>query len=73
MEGRATVEPPTVTRLFLVAVVAIIIGFDVWMLNQYGPDATITGVIRSTATEYPLITCVVAFAMGAHFGHLFLR
>jgi hypothetical protein len=60
------------TTLFIVGIFLLILAFDVWVWRMLGIDATITRVTQRAAEHVPLLPYLLAFAMGALFGHLFL-
>lgn len=56
-----------VTTAFIVALVAVIIIFDVLQLMRSGANATISSVLLIAAKRWPAIP----FALGVVAGHLF--
>lgn len=60
-------HPKTMTKIFIVAVIACITVFDVIIFSRGGTESTISWTIFEWSHEHP----VVAFAMGFVMGHLF--
>jgi dolichyl-phosphate-mannose--protein O-mannosyl transferase len=60
------------TPIFIISVILLILIYDIWALLYYGVDGTISRVIRSWGTKWPLLLPIVAFTMGLLFGHFFL-
>jgi len=56
-----------ITVIFIVAVIAIIIIYDVWALVAGGAEATISSVLLNESKNYPIIP----FTLGVVCGHLF--
>lgn len=65
-----TAEGQWVTTAFLLIVTAVIVGFDVVIVNWAGVDASISRVLRYTFDRYP--TAAVAFYVwiGILIGHI---
>lgn len=61
-----------VTLLFVVAVTAGAIGFDVLMIRHYGMDASISRVLRRLFTRYPVLFASVLMWLGILIGHILL-
>lgn len=55
------------TIIFIIAAIAVIIGYDVWMLAARGYKSTISFTMLTAAQTWPIIP----FAIGIVFGHLF--
>jgi hypothetical protein len=64
--------PDRVTACFLVAVIVLVIAYDLLALWTWGADATISRVLGHLGRRWPVFPYLVAFSMGALFGHLFL-
>ena len=60
------------TGFFIVAVIALIAAYDLWVLVHYGQDATISRVLRRAGDDWLALPYLIAFGMGCLFGHLFL-
>lgn len=58
-----------ITVYFMVAIIAIIAVFDVWVLFTYGGDATISRIVYRWS-EQPPFGFLIGFAVGFLFGHL---
>jgi hypothetical protein len=56
-----------ITGCFIIAFIAIGIGYDIFAAVHWGVDATISRVLLNAATGWPS----VAFAFGFLMGHLF--
>jgi hypothetical protein len=65
-------QPNHVTAFFILAVIGLIIAYDLLALGTWGAEATISRVLRHLAQRWALFPYLVAFGMGALFGHLFL-
>jgi hypothetical protein len=61
-----------VVRIAIISFVLVISLTDLALLLRYGPDATYSRVIRKWGEKWILFPYLVAFAMGALFGHFFL-
>jgi hypothetical protein len=57
------------TILFIVVVVVLIIGWDIYAMIYGGHEATISSVLVTSAYDTP----VIPFAFGFVMGHLFWR
>ncbi len=57
----------TLTKIFIMAVIALIAVFDVYVWNEGGTEATISWTIFEWSHQYPAFTFLMGFAMG----HLF--
>lgn len=55
------------TLWFSLAVVAVIVAFDLWTISAHGYDTTISAVGYQFARNYPIIP----FALGVVVGHLY--
>ena len=62
----------SLTGIFLIALVVVVVAYDVWVEVHYGADATISRVLRQLNQRWPLFGPLLAFAAGALYGHLFL-
>lgn len=65
------IDQQRLTGLFILAVILLIAAYDLWMLVHYGPDATISRVVRKAGAEWIGLPYLIAFGMGCLFGHLF--
>lgn len=52
----------------LVAAVALV---DLYLLGRYGPDGTISNLLRQWGDRWGMLPYIIAFGMGALFFHLF--
>lgn len=59
------------TRYFILVVVMVVVGWDVFILNHSGSEATVSGVVRTWAERWPLLPPLTAFAMGMLYWHFF--
>lgn len=55
------------TKSFIVIMIVVIAGYDVWAWNKGGTEGTISWVMYQWSLEAPVFT----FAMGFVMGHLF--
>lgn len=55
----------------LIGIVLVIV-FDLWMLWGYGVDYTISRWVKALGERWPLLQPLMAFGMGALYGHFFL-
>lgn len=55
------------TRFIILAVIAIVVGIDVWLVISRGSDATISWQLYTWAQHWPIIP----FLLGGVFGHIF--
>lgn len=60
------------TPYVIVLGLLLIAAYDLWALHHHGPGGTISAYIRRAGTQWPLLPPLVAFAMGALYGHWFL-
>lgn len=60
------------TCLFIASIILLICGYDLYVLFAHDQEATISRVIRGWAKNYPLLMPLMAFFMGALYGHFFL-
>lgn len=58
------------TLAFVVAVTAIVIGYDVLVIRAYGPDASISRVMRRLLSGHPTLFVAIVFWLGVLLGHL---
>jgi hypothetical protein len=61
-----------VTVLFLIGLVLLIAGYDLLTWQKRGIQSTISWTLRQWDINFPFFRYLVAFALGALFGHLFL-
>jgi hypothetical protein len=66
---RSTMDVWTV--MYIVAVIAMSILYDLVTWKYRGVDTTITYTFRSIAYSYPIISIMAAFSCGMIFGHIF--
>jgi hypothetical protein len=57
----------TLTWDVIVAVIALLILYDIWVVCKKGADATISWTMYTKAQQYPII----GFGIGVVMGHLF--
>lgn len=55
------------TAIFVLVVIATLIGYDIWTLCAHGVESTISWVTYSQGRQYPILP----FAFGIVCGHLF--
>lgn len=60
-----------VTGWFILAIVIIVVLYDTYVYVNCGPEATISRVIYRAHEKWPLLAPLVAFALGALWGHFF--
>lgn len=58
-----------ITIIFIVVMIAIIAGYDVWVIASSGSENSISMTMIEWSYKYPVFT----FAMGFVMGHLFWR
>lgn len=59
-----------ITRIFIMAIIAAVVIFDVWVIGQHGKESSISWVIiTELKRDYPLINDAFMVTMG----HLFWR
>jgi hypothetical protein len=61
-----------ITGCFIVCTILGIAIYDLFALIKWGVPGTISGVIRKINEKWPLLSALVAFAMGCLYGHFFL-
>lgn len=59
-----------ITIYFMIATIAVIAAFDVWVLLAHGGDATISRVVFRWSEQTPF-GFLIGFAVGFLCGHLF--
>ena len=57
-------------RLSIVVFIVAIGAIDLLLLFRYGPDATISVVLRKLAANFPILPYLIAFGMGAFLYHI---
>lgn len=60
------------TPLFMIGTLCLIAGYDLLTIQIRGVDSSISRYIRRWGEKWPLFVPLLAFAMGALFGHFFL-
>jgi len=60
-----------ITGIFMLAIVAIIAVFDIWVMNAYGGEATISGMTLDATRSNPTVAVLIGFSIGFLCGHLF--
>jgi hypothetical protein len=60
------------TTLFMIGCLILIAAFDLYVWQKLGVEQTITRVIRGWAVSFRILPHILAFALGALFGHFFL-
>ena len=53
----------------MVAILGLVAAYDLFAFYYWGREATVSDVIRALPSSFQLL---IAFALGALFGHLFL-
>jgi hypothetical protein len=57
-------------RLFIVGCVVALAVVDLLLLKRYGPNGTISVIVRDGAKEFPILPYLIAFGMGAFLYHI---
>ncbi len=65
-----TQQAQCLTLAFLAATVAVVIATDVWLCCTFGPDATISRVMRRGFERWPILYPVFWFVLGVLAGHI---
>jgi hypothetical protein len=60
------------TMAFIVAVAAVVIGYDILIVQAYGTEASISRVIRRLIERHPTVFVAIVFAAGVFVGHIWL-
>jgi hypothetical protein len=68
-----SMNPQHITGLFLIAVILVITGYDLYAWYTWGGQGTISGLLTAIGKSWPMFPYFVAFAMGCLFGHFFLQ
>lgn len=62
----------SITLTVIVVGCLLVAAVDIWLWAKYGLEATISRYIRRLNQKQPLVAYMLAFGMGALFGHFFL-
>ena len=65
-----TQEAQWLTLAFIAATVTVVIAADVWLCWTFGPDATISRVMRRGFERWPILNPVFWLAVGIFIGHI---
>jgi hypothetical protein len=65
-------EAQQLTAAFILFIAAITIGYDIFAVRTFGPDATISRVVGMIFHQYPLVFAWVLVGVGLFFGHTYL-
>lgn len=60
-------------RLAVVGGVCLVAAIDLLLLFRYGPDATISVVLRKLSANFPILPYLIAFGMGAFLYHIIYK
>lgn len=60
-------------RFVIILGVSLIAAFDLLLLFRYGPDATISVVLRKLSANFPILPYLIAFGMGAFLYHIIYK
>lgn len=66
------VQAQWVTLAFVIAMTAIVIGYDILAIRSWGVDASISRVVRRLFGASPTLFAVVVFWLGLLIGHIWL-
>lgn len=64
-----TQEAQWMTASYIFAVVMVTIAYDVWVVNKYGPNASISRLCGMAFHAYPLTFVWVLIGIGLFIGH----
>jgi hypothetical protein len=67
-----TVQAQWLTLGFVIAVTALVIGYDVWVIRAWGVEASISRVMRRLFGASPTLFVSVVFWLGLLVGHIWL-
>jgi hypothetical protein len=65
-------EAQQLTAAFILFVIAMTIGYDVWVVRTFGGDATISRVVGICFHRYPIVFAWVLIGVGLFIGHVHL-
>jgi hypothetical protein len=60
------------TLSFVLATTAGVLGFDLWIIRGYGPDASISRVTSRLLEAWPTLFVALVFWLGVLVGHVWL-
>jgi hypothetical protein len=61
-----------VTVAFVAATTIGVLGYDLWIIREHGPDASISRVVARVLAEWPTLFVALVFWLGLLVGHLWL-
>jgi LPS O-antigen subunit length determinant protein (WzzB/FepE family) len=67
-----TVQAQWLTLGFVLAVTAVVIGYDVLAIRAWGVEASISRVMRELFGAYPTLFVALVFWLGILVGHIWL-
>jgi LPS O-antigen subunit length determinant protein (WzzB/FepE family) len=67
-----TVQAQWLTLGFVLAVTAVVIGYDVLAIRAWGVEASISRVMRQLFGTYPTLFVALVFWLGILIGHIWL-
>lgn len=65
-----TYEARWLTFAFMLAITAIVIIYDVWVIGRFGPDASISRVVAFGFGRYPILAALTVYWLGILTGHI---
>lgn len=57
----------------VIAIIVAICTLDLTLLAKYGPNGTISVIVRQWGQDFPLLPYMIAFGMGAFLYHIAYR
>jgi hypothetical protein len=67
-----TVQAQWMTLFFILAVTFLVIVYDLWVIQAFGVDASISRVIQLGIERYPMSFAVLLLTVGIFIGHVWL-
>jgi hypothetical protein len=67
-----TVQAQWLTLAFVLAVTVVVIGYDVWVIRNWGVEASISRVFRRLFGMSPSLFVALVFWLGILVGHIWL-
>lgn len=63
-------EAKLLTLAFILLIAALTIAYDIWVIRNFGPPASISRVCGDAMRAYPVITVWVIIGLGIYLGHI---